>query len=99
MTSSFWCNKNGVIFSKQGNGKNALYTLWTGAEVGDLYRKRIVDQNGPTVKNEPVLFVCRSPTLALVQSVYNAVLPFWENIILMRAQNAIKIRTVKHLVQ
>ena len=36
------------------NGKIALYTLWTGAEVGDLYRKRIVDKNGPIVKNEPV---------------------------------------------
>ena len=37
-----------------GNGKNALYTLWTGAEVGELYIKRIVDKNGPIVKNEPV---------------------------------------------
>ena len=36
------------------NGKNELSTLWTGAEVGDLYRKRIVDKNGPIVKNEPV---------------------------------------------
>ena len=58
------------------NGKNTLYTLWTGAEVGDLHSKRIVDYFERIVKNGPVLFVCRSPTLALVQSVYNAVLPF-----------------------